>query len=130
MLTKLKRALRRWSPQAYDKAVMLRHWLTDPYERLLCRIGKRSHWRGATGPFAGMQYIRRHFADHWAPRLIGCYEEELYPELERALSQRVRNVVNIGSGDGYYAVGIALRVPEARIIAYDLTPMKQETLAE
>ncbi len=38
--------------------------------------------------------------------------------------------MNIGSGDGYYAVGIALRAPNARIIAYDLTPVKQECLAD
>jgi hypothetical protein len=130
MLIELKRALRRRIPRAYDQVAGLTRWLVDPYERLLCRIGRRTGWRVAAGPFSGMRYIRRHYGDRWAPRLIGCYEEELHPELERALNQPVRYVVNIGSGDGYYAVGIALRLPNARIIAYDLTPMKQESLAE
>jgi hypothetical protein len=125
MLLEMRRRVRRRIPKAYDQVVGAKRWLLDPYERLLCRIGRRTQWRVAGGPFAGMRYIRRNYGNRWAPRLIGCYEEELHPELERALSHGVRNVVNIGSGDGYYAVGLALRSPTVRVIAYDSLPEKR-----
>ncbi len=87
MPSKLKRALRRRIPSGYEQLAGVKRWFLDPYERLLCRIGKRSHWKVSSGPFAGMRYVRRNYGDRWAPRLIGCYEEELHPEFERALSQ-------------------------------------------
>jgi hypothetical protein len=83
--------------------------------------------RGLTvraGPFAGLTFpadVVGHpeLADSLAAKLIGCYERELHPSIERALERRPAAFVNIGAGDGYYAVGLALRSPDAVVHAFD-----------
>jgi hypothetical protein len=130
MLLELKRAIRRRIPGAYDRAAAVKRWLADPYERLLYRLGRKTNWRVASGPFAGMRYIRRNYRTRWAPQLIGSYEEELHPVLERISSQPIRDVINVGACDGYYAVGLSLRLPQARVIAYETDPVKREYCAE
>jgi hypothetical protein len=122
MLLNLKRAVRRRVPRTYDWAANLQRWVRSPYERLACRIGRRTGWKVSAGPFAGMKFIRRKYWGYWATRIVGSYEEELHEELERLLSRPFRNIVNIGCADGYYAVGLALRLPQARVLAYETLP--------
>lgn len=38
-------------------------------------------------------------------------------------------IVNVGAGDGIYAVGLALRCPRARIVAFEIDPYPARTLA-
>ncbi|MBX9711430.1 MAG: hypothetical protein K2X60_10395 [Xanthobacteraceae bacterium] len=45
--------------------------------------------------------------------------------IEQALSREPDLVVNIGSGDGYYATGLALRAPKARGVAFDISHRAQ-----
>ena len=52
------------------------------------------------------------------PLLVGCYEEELHHVIVRLSGYRT--VVNIGSSHGYYAVGLALRMTEANVLAFDI----------
>jgi hypothetical protein len=76
----------------------------------------------ATGPFRGMRYIdldRAPLGSPIAPSLLGSYEAELHPLLEDLISQRFPRVVNIGSAEGYYAVGMALRLPDAEVFAFE-----------
>ena len=53
-------------------------------------------------------------------KLLGMYEPVLQPALEIALGRKPGVVANIGCADGYYAVGIARRLPAAIVHAYDL----------
>jgi precorrin-6B methylase 2 len=55
--------------------------------------------------------------------LFGTFEMELHAAIERLIGGGLRTVINGGAGQGYYAVGLALRCPDARVIAF-------ETLAE
>ncbi len=62
------------------------------------------------GPFAGMKYpLRAVSTRHAIPRLLGSYELELHPVLE-SLRQTYRCAIDIGSAEGYYAVGLAMRL--------------------
>lgn len=62
------------------------------------------------GPFAGMNYpFESTVTRHIVPRLLGSYEMELHPVLEK-LTRSYDCVVDIGSAEGYYAVGLALRL--------------------
>jgi hypothetical protein len=73
----------------------------------------------ASGPFRGMIYAR-HAADKCLlPRLLGTYECEVHGAVERLCESRPDVVVVAGAGEGYYAVGLARRIPTAVIIAYD-----------
>ena len=75
------------------------------------------------GPFAGMHYTDDSFGSSLAPKLLGSYELELHEAIEQMIAcQDIKTVVNVGSAEGYYAVGFALRCPEASVYAYDSSP--------
>ncbi len=71
----------------------------------------------AVGPFQGMRYPHDlRGVDHALPKLMGRYEEEIHAAVEGLLERDV--FVDLGSADGYYAVGAALRGCEVH--AYEL----------
>ena len=78
------------------------------------------------GPFAGMRYPGS--APLRVPGLVaylaGTYELELHQALESLLESHPDLIVNIGAGDGYYAVGMARRCQQARVIAYEADPYR------
>ncbi len=81
-----------------------------------------------TGPFAGMKLADdKAWSDGGlAPRLLGTYEQDLHPAIERAIDERHDSVVNLGCAEGYYAVGMARRVPSAQVHARDTLPKALE----
>ena len=78
------------------------------------------------GPFKGMQIYPDSAWPHTnrASELLGFFEQELHPELEREIRRLKAKenpvVVNVGCSDGYYAVGIGRRVPTATVMAFDI----------
>lgn len=81
--------------------------------------------RVVRGPFAGMHYPRRRGDIVHAAKLIGAYECELHDALERLVARAPSRVVNVGSGDGYYVVGLARRLPAAEVWAVEPDPLAQ-----
>jgi hypothetical protein len=53
-------------------------------------------------------------------KLIGAYERELHPVIERILASDMRRFVDIGSAEGYYVVGVARRRPDVEVVAFDI----------
>jgi hypothetical protein len=53
---------------------------------------------------------------------VGSFELELHPAIERIVAAAPATVVNVGSAEGYYAVGLGLRMPAARVIGFELEP--------
>lgn len=81
------------------------------------------------GPFEGQVLGREGTEGGHAPRLLGCYEQELHSHVERLIARGFRRVVNIGCADGYYAVGLARRMPATRVHAHDTDPKAQAACA-
>ena len=77
------------------------------------------------GPFAGMTYLPQTYGSLLPPKLLGCYEAELHGVVERVVANGYSTIVNIGCGEGYYAVGLARRMPAARVFAFDRAPEAQ-----
>lgn len=75
------------------------------------------------GPFRGMQILRETSwgAGEVCPKLLGCYEAELHAPMAEVKAKAFPLVVNVGCAEGYYAVGLARRLPQARVIAYDVS---------
>lgn len=72
------------------------------------------------GPFKGMIYPERTaVGSTLAPKLLGSYERELHPVLEKICSNEYSEIVDIGCAEGYYAVGLAKRIQKAKVFAYD-----------
>jgi hypothetical protein len=93
-------------------------------ERLLQRWGKSEVLRRtkcvvASGPFAGMRFTERHVFGAPMAKLLGTYEMELGKIVEGFVGVEFDGIVNIGAGEGYYAVGLASRLPALRVVAYE-----------
>jgi hypothetical protein len=56
------------------------------------------------------------------PKLLGSFELELHSVVEDVVQQRFSTIINIGCAEGYYAVGLARELPDARVHAFDLDP--------
>ena len=75
--------------------------------------------RIASGPFRGMHYSNESVGSEWAPKLLGTYELELWAVVEQIVKERPRQLIDIGAGEGYYAAGLAWRIPNAHIVAFE-----------
>jgi hypothetical protein len=79
------------------------------------------------GLFYGMKYPSFEAAGRTLyPKLLGSYERELHGIMDRIVRTDYATVVEIGCAEGYYATGLALRLPEARVIAFDSNPQSRE----
>ena len=82
---------------------------------------KFSNLTVAEGPFKGMVYPDFiAYGSAMYPKLLGCYESELNPSLESLLKTDYHSIFDIGCAEGYYAVGVAMRQPNAIVYAYDI----------
>ena len=73
-----------------------------------------------SGPFQGMKYPGAEAAGSaLIPKLLGSYERELHPMIGRLIAKGYDDVIDVGCAEGYYAIGMAMRLPGARIHAYD-----------
>ena len=70
------------------------------------------------GPFKGMAYTS-HWAKNRFEKIIGAYEFYLHGFLERICARQYSEVVDVGCAEGYYAVGLARRMPQTVVYAYD-----------
>lgn len=73
------------------------------------------------GPFKGMRYIRRSYGSVYFPKLLGIYEREIYPYLDRVIPRGHDVMVDIGVAEGYFAVGLAMRQP-APVVGFESNP--------
>ena len=86
----------------------------------------------SAGPFVGTK-LAQQFA--WGDAsvgavVLGCYEEQLHPAIEAMVAADPDVVVNIGSAEGTYAIGMARRLPSATVIALDVEPMAEVAVRE
>lgn len=79
------------------------------------------------GPFAGMQYESlQSTGSTLFPKLLGSYEREIQNAIEEFCRQQYDVIIDVGCAEGYYAVGIARRIPAARVHAFDTNPRALE----
>lgn len=76
------------------------------------------------GPLEGLSYLPglEATSGDLVAKLLGAYEAELHPTLERWIASGATRVLDVGSAEGYYAVGLAYAMPEAAVYAYDIDP--------
>lgn len=82
-----------------------------------------------SGPFKGMIYDVRASEGSRTARLLGVYEASLAPVIEAIIARAYPLVIDVGSAEGYYAVGLARRMPGARVLARDQNPKAQALCA-
>ena len=52
-------------------------------------------------------------------KMLGSYESEIHPFIKAALQNNYANLINIGSDDGYYAIGFGVKMQSLKIYAFD-----------
>jgi len=96
-------------------------WLNDLTQQFIARHGLVI----SGGPFKGM-VIEKNIADEihqTAAKLIGSYESELHGFLETIIHTEYSKIINIGSADGYYAIGLALQKKGVPVYAFEMDPL-------
>ena len=102
-LVGLRLVPRMWHPSAYLVSLTQKR----------CRLTVRR------GPFAGMRYVEGSVGSAYIPKLLGIYERELHPIIEAACGLGLQQIVDLGAAEGYYAVGMALRIPQTQVVAFE-----------
>ncbi len=77
------------------------------------------------GPFQGMEFLEQSAEGCHVAKLLGCYEQPLFPHIEKAILSKFDLILNIGCAEGYYAVGMAMRMPKTKILAFDTNKQAQ-----
>ena len=77
-----------------------------------------------------MRYVQVSRGSAYIPKLLGIYERELAPYVERAIERQPRLVVVLGAAEGYYAIGMARRLPNAQVFAFEMERQGQDALRE
>jgi hypothetical protein len=101
-------------------------------ERIGRWAGQLAHvyqWTVQSGPFAGT-VLPRQFSwggGYLGPKLLGSYEMELHKAIEKGIRRDPAVMINVGCAEGYYAVGLARRLPKARHFAYDISELAQSS---
>jgi len=125
----IKRILKRVAPAQFDviQAIRARRYcvrlqtewgLTDLDQQFIAAHGHMVRH----GPFEGMQLASQKLSGGLIPRALGSYEAELHPALHRLLQMPYAIVVDVGCAEGYYAVGLARKLPGAIVYAFDIDP--------
>lgn len=81
-------------------------------------IAKQANNTVQSGPFSGL-VLPDLDIDSLAPKLLGCYESELHAVIEQAISEQPDLIVNIGCAEGFYAVGLTMRLSGVHCVASD-----------
>lgn len=114
------------SLKQFLKSVVPRRLHPDSFAKH--KIAGTSQGRVLSGPFRGMRSLTcpEDFVDY--PMLLGTYEKELHPLVEEIQHGGFHTLLEIGSAQGYYAVGFAMICPQMRIITFELNPEAREQL--
>ena len=83
------------------------------------------------GPFNGMKYPGfRSKSSSLYSKLIGSYEMEITDYILTAIEDKYEQVIDIGCAEGYYAVGLALKIEKTIVYAYDIDHEARELTTE
>jgi hypothetical protein len=117
-------------PSVERLVLSLRHLAKWRAHLLAETLKVRSGDEVLSGPFKGMRYGVRASEGTRVARLIGAYEACLAPVIEKIVARAYPLVIDVGSAEGYYAVGLARRMPGSRVLARDDNPFAQRLCAE
>lgn len=96
-----------------------REGLTEASQRFAEKFGRSV----LHGPFSGLTYPDMTVSQrNLIHKLLGSYEDELHRWMENLKAKDYQSIINVGSADGYYTVGLALAKPSTPVIAFDTDP--------
>ena len=101
----------------------LRHLLGEKYYEKSYKYVRNTlskNLKVRSGPFAGMQYPQaKSEGSSFLPKIMGSYERELSGLIEQICTEEYAEIVDIGCAEGYYAVGLAMRLKNVKVFGFD-----------
>jgi hypothetical protein len=86
-------------------------------------------WTVRHGPFAGMRYAPLTSSSLLSPKVLGSYESPIHQWITDAIAHNYNKILNIGCGEGYYAVGFSLKSKGTHVYAYDINEQARKNVA-
>lgn len=135
---RLPRRLRTWLAVQFSRGLtfdqskrLFEHVSLEHRAHLQQRLFERTSGVVQAGAFVGLRLLPHASWDDGdlVPKLLGSYEAELQPLLERVIPA-VDAIVDVGCADGYYAVGLARINASATVYAFDSSPKAQALCRE
>ncbi len=78
------------------------------------------------GPFKGMKYIDTAHVGFVCHKLTGTYEKEIQHIIHDELNNSYDVIIDVGSAEGYYAVGMALFGKSSKVVSFEGTERGRE----
>lgn len=105
----------------FRKFIRILNWELKKFEsREICKIISPDN-SVLSGPFKGLTYDSLSSAGSaLTPKILGSYEDELHNSVTDLIKNNYKTVIDIGSAEGYYAIGLAKILREAKVYAYDI----------
>lgn len=98
----------------------LRALLMPRWQLAAFLVRQAARRRAVAGPFQGMRIELSPLSSrHLLGYILGSQELELREAINDIIARSYRTILNVGAADGYYAVGLALRSPDARVEAFE-----------
>jgi hypothetical protein len=91
-------------------------------DKLARAVARATGGAVAAGPFTGMKLDYDRLPVHTSPKFLGTYEQELHSAIERVIQLAPSYILNVGCAEGFYAVGLAIRLNHADVYAADADP--------
>lgn len=82
------------------------------------------------GPFKGMNFLRQSSEGCHVAKLLGTYEQPIHNYIEKIVAFNYNLIINVGSAEGYYSVGLAMRSKQSTILSFDINKEAQNACKE
>jgi hypothetical protein len=126
-LVMIKNSCRSWIPKKINSTDFSN--LESRREIISQKLANQLNFKVKYGPFKGL-LLNSDF--NWsksdiAPMLLGTYEQPILEYIAKT-STNIRNFINIGAGDGYYAVGMLYANFSERAFAYEISEKSRQSI--
>ena len=75
-----------------------------------------------------MKYLCPEDSDWFYPQILGTYEKELSDVINEVVYGTYEQVINVGAGEGYYAVGIVRANPNIKMLGFEMNENRRKQI--
>jgi hypothetical protein len=107
---------------------LYRAWRRQQFDKISKKLSSKFGDVVLDGPFKGLKYCKDACVTFPPSKRMGSYECELTDVVEHIVSNNYDRIVDVGSAEGYYAVGLLTRTKSSLMFAYETTSGDREWL--
>lgn len=128
-MTAWRQAIKNVAPWVVHATRLLRRVTNQVrYPIVASAVELQAGGRIMSGPFKGLRAPHSGLSPGHYTQMLGLYETSLVPAIEAIIARQPAVIIDVGSHWGYYALGLAMRCPQSRVVAYEIDPSRTELL--